>query len=92
MERRFGLAKTGAGHALLSARLPPVVCGPRGDVRPLVIDDLPWKVFEYVDNREQHAEVSLMFSCDSSWRRIRAFPPDWRDLDDAMLAEIGAGR
>jgi hypothetical protein len=92
MARWFGLADTGAGGERQGRRLPPVVCGPRGDVRPLVIDDLPWKVFEYVDDREHQARVSLMFSCDSSWRRLRAFPPDWRDLDDGMLTELSSGR
>ena len=92
MAKWLGLANTGAGRERQGQRLPPVVCGPRGDVRPLVIDDHPWKVFEYVDTWEQHAEVSLMFVCDTSWRRFRDFPRDWRDLDDGMLTAISAGR
>ena len=72
------------------SRLPASVCGPRGQVRPLIIDDRPWEVFEYVDNRPMPSQVSLMFTCDCGWRRLRTFPADWRNLDDEMLTDLGA--
>jgi hypothetical protein len=86
----FRSAKTGAGHRLLNARPPASVCGPRGEIRPLTIDSLQWKVFEYADTRDIEPSVSLMFSCDAMWRRLRAFPADWREMDDAMLTDLGA--
>lgn len=86
----FGLAKTGAGHSLLNPRLAASVCGPRDKVRPLMIGSLPWQVFEYADNGDRPSHVSLMFTCDTSWRRLRTFPADWRDLDDAGLTDLGA--
>ena len=86
----FGLAKAGAGHSLLNPRLAADVSGPRGEVRPLTIDNRPWQVFEYADNRDRPSHVSLMFTCDTSWRRLRTFPADWRELDDAMLTDLGA--
>ena len=81
----FALAMT--GH---DSRLPASVCGPRGKVRPIIIGDRPWQVFEYIDNRPRPAQVSLMFACDTSWRRLRTFPADWRNLDDDVLADLGA--
>jgi hypothetical protein len=63
-------------------------CGPRGKVRPLMIDNLLWQVFEYVDSRVLPSHVSLMFTCDTSWRRLRTFPADWREMDDEMLTDL----
>jgi hypothetical protein len=84
------LATTNANHLL--PRLPASVCGPRGKIRPLMIGNLPWQVFEYVDNRDRPSHISLMFVCDTSWRRLRIFPANWRDMDDAMLTELAAHR
>lgn len=84
-----GLAKAAVGHLLPSSADDS---GPRGEVRPLTIDNRPWQVFEYADNRDRPSHVSLMFTTDTSWRRLRIFPPDWREMDDAMLTDLGAHR
>ena len=65
---------------------------PRGAVRPLTINSYPWQVYESVDNGEMSSHVSLMFVSDTVWRRLRNFPANWRDLNDAMLTDLGAHR
>ena len=56
----------------------------RGTTRTFVIDDVAWRVFEYAPAKCP-GDVSLMFACESAWRRIRTFPADWADHDDAGL-------
>lgn len=59
--------------------------GPRGITRHLTINGVPWRVFEYVEAPDCPNKVSLMFSSDAAWRRVRIFPRDWATRDDASL-------
>lgn len=48
-----------------------------------------WKVFELEAGR---AGPSLIFSSDDGFRRVRAYPRDWRSLDADALWALSWGR
>jgi hypothetical protein len=56
--------------------------------RRLVVDGLPWLVYELPPNvLDRRSGPSLVFECEASVRRLRSFSADWRALsDDEMFA------
>jgi hypothetical protein len=62
--------------------------GLRGITRYLLVDQVRWRAFEYVlDSIPRN--VSLIFACETAWRRLRTFPFDWANQDDAALLALG---
>jgi hypothetical protein len=51
----------------------------------MIVEDVAWRIFEYAEGTDHPGDVSLIFACDAAWRRIRAFPSDWAEYDDAAL-------
>ena len=48
-----------------------------------------WRVFEVAfAEYDRRSGMSLIFSSDAAVRRVRDYPPDWFDLDDAHLAAL----
>ena len=48
-----------------------------------------WRVFEQAFNDyDRRSGMSLIFSSDAAVRRVRDYPADWFDLDDAQLAAL----
>lgn len=52
-------------------------------------DDGHWTVFEQAfAEYDRRSGMSLIFSSDAAVRRVRDYPTDWYDLDDAQLAAL----
>ena len=64
--------------------------GLRGRTRRFLINHIQWRAFEY-RVASSAGEVSLMFACDTAWRRVRKFPANWADQDDASLRQLSTG-
>ena len=48
-----------------------------------------WLVFEKAfAEYDRRSGMSLIFSSDAAVRRVRDYPADWFDLDDAQLAAL----
>ena len=57
----------------------------RDDARRLEVDDDVWFVYEVGPAYDRRGS-SLVFESEELVRRVRAYPPNWRDLTDADLA------
>jgi hypothetical protein len=66
--------------------------GTRDDPRIIIVDAVPWRVYERSLVYDRRSTPTLVFECDSVIRRIRAFPERWQDLDDAALFRLSVGR
>ena len=57
-------------------------------------DGTRWTVVERFPGGEsgEGQERSLYFVGDGVFRRVRSYPPSWRDLSDAELAALSRGR
>lgn len=54
--------------------------------RRLVVDGMPWLVYELPALPfDRRSTPSLVFESDSSVRRVRNYPADWRTLGDDDL-------
>lgn len=61
--------------------------GIRGITRHFLVNQVRWRVFEYAIGVGPTA-VSLIFACQTAWRRLCPFPSDWAIRDDAALSEL----
>lgn len=59
----------------------------RDDARRLKVDDDIWLVYEMGPGYDRRGS-SLVFESEHLVRRVRAYPPHWRDLPDADLASL----
>lgn len=64
------------------SRFSPIL----GPARVFLVDGRQWTVEEFVDSRTGHP--SLVFSSHGVARRVRTFPPHWRQLPDADLDRL----
>lgn len=56
------------------------------DARELVIDHVPWWVYELPPaSLDRRSTPSLVFESDGAMRRVRDYPPNWRSLGDEEL-------
>jgi hypothetical protein len=54
--------------------------------RALVNEGVPWLVYELPPTPfDRRSSPSLVFESDAAVRRVRDFPPNWRDLADEEL-------
>lgn len=53
--------------------------------RRLVVDGVPWLVYELAHVFDRRHAPSLVFESDHAVRRVRSYPAEWRDLSDAEL-------
>ena len=53
--------------------------------REIVIDHVPWRVYELASAFDRRATPSLIFESEDVVRRVRNYPVDWRRLSDAEL-------
>lgn len=54
-------------------------------------DGTYWSVHEITDDRHGDGR-SLIFVSDSGFRRVRAYPSDWRELEPDALWELSWAR
>lgn len=58
----------------------------RRAAREIFIDGMPWLVYELPPSSfDRRTAPSLVFEAESTVRRVRSYPDDWRDLSDADL-------
>lgn len=58
----------------------------RRTAREIFVDGMPWLVYELpAAPFDRRSTPSLVFEAESTVRRVRAYPDDWRDLADADL-------
>ena len=62
----------------------------RASARQLYVDHDRWLVYELQSPFDRRGP-SLIFESDTTVRRVRAYPPDWRELPAAELALIMEG-
>ena len=61
----------------------------RRSARELVIDDVPWIVYELPpDVFDRRKSPSLVFESQEAIRRVRNYPQEWRDLSDEDLFAV----
>jgi len=54
--------------------------------RQLVVDGVPWLVYELPATPfDRRSSASLVFESDSTVRRVRNYPTDWRSLTEDVL-------
>lgn len=53
--------------------------------RSLRVEGVPWLVYELPAVLDRRSSRSLVFESDTAVRRVRQFPPNWRDLSDDEL-------
>ena len=69
-----------------------IMRGARSAARRLVLDGVPWLVYELPPAlADRRSTPSLVFECDAILRRVRNYPPEWRELSDADLASLMIG-
>ena len=51
-------------------------------------DGIHWSVYESPTTYDRRARPTLVFESDEAVRRVRAYPPNWRDLSDEELAAL----
>ena len=61
--------------------------GVRGITRLFVINRVQWRAFEYAIGTGL-TNIWLMFASEGVWRRVRPFPANWAEQDDAALIGI----
>ena len=63
-----------------------VIYEAQASARRLVIDGVPWLVYELPALPfDRRTTASLVFENDATIRRVRNYPEDWRNLNDADL-------
>lgn len=65
----------------------------RSGARRLFIDGVVWRVYE-LSEQDHHSRsgASLVFESDSTIRRVREYPTDWRTLSDEALLALSWSR
>jgi hypothetical protein len=66
--------------------------GTKDDPRIIIVDAVPWRVYERSVVYDRRSTSTLIFECDSVIRRLRFFPENWQELDDAALFALSVGR
>jgi hypothetical protein len=66
--------------------------GTKDDPRIIIVDAVPWHVYERSIVYDRRSTPTLVFECDSVIRRVRTFPENWQTLDDAVLFALSVGR
>lgn len=57
--------------------------------RPLIIEDVPWIVYEMAANQFDRRQTPvLVFEAENIIRRVRDFPANWRELPDETLIAL----
>ena len=57
--------------------------------RRLIVEDVPWLVYELPALPfDRRATSSLVFESENAIRRVRNYPPEWRELSDTDLWEL----
>jgi hypothetical protein len=60
--------------------------------RRIVVDGVHWTVFEHVPEYDRRRTRTLIFDAAHVVRRIRDYPPNWIELDDAALLAVCNGK
>lgn len=69
-----------------------IVRAAKRDARALAIDGVNWRVYEIPATRlDRRSTPSLVFESDDLVRRVRNYPPEWRDLSDNELVRLMGG-
>jgi hypothetical protein len=79
------------GYLERAASAPRESARTRGlaECRVIEAGDGEWRVYELdCGNYDRRAGPSLVFESDGVLRRVRDYPPNWRDLSDAELMEV----
>ena len=56
--------------------------------RTLMWDGVLWLVYEFIQSLDRRQSPSLIFESDSTVRRVRNYPADWRALSDDQLIAL----
>jgi len=57
--------------------------------RSLIADDRSWLVYELPSGAfDRRSTPTLIFECEGLIRRVRNYPPEWRDLSDDELPKL----
>lgn len=65
----------------------------RDEGRQISIDGELWVVYERPPEAfDRRLSPSLVFECRTAIRRVRHYPPDWRDLSEEALARLSWSR
>ncbi len=65
----------------------------RDEGRHITIDGDLWVVYERPPEQlDRRQSPSLVFECRTAIRRVRDYPPDWRELGDDELARLSWSR
>jgi hypothetical protein len=62
------------------------------NARRLAVGSRVWLVYELGPLSYDRRGAALIFESESAVRRVRNFPPDWRNLTDEALDELSNGR
>lgn len=79
------------GHIGRGASAAPESARSRGlaDCRVVETRDGQWRVYELDGGQyDRRASPSLVFESDGVLRRVRDYPPNWRELSDNELMEV----
>jgi hypothetical protein len=61
----------------------------RRTARQIIVDGVPWLVYELPPAPfDRRSTPSLVFEAESTVRRVRTYPDDWRTLSDEALSEL----
>jgi hypothetical protein len=61
----------------------------RRTARQIIVDGVPWLVYVLPPVPfDRRSSPSLVFEAESTVRRVRAFPDDWRTLSDEALEKL----
>jgi len=73
-------------------RLPAVLREAQRTARPIFIESIPWLVYELPPPAfDRRRGASLVFESEDVMRRIRQYPPNWRQLSDEDLFALSWG-
>lgn len=60
--------------------------------RTVVSAGVEWRVYELPPGvYDRRGSATLVFESSDAFRRVRAYPRDWRALDDERLFEVSLG-
>lgn len=59
--------------------------------RRIIVEDVVWLVYELTFSFDRRSTPSLIFENEQVMRRIRNYPPDWRNLSDEDLFALSLG-
>jgi hypothetical protein len=60
----------------------------RANARWILVEAQHWCVYEDEDPYDRRRGPALIFEGPDVVRRVKRFPPDWRDLDDEALLAL----